>query len=245
MAGFKNLLVPILIAGSLAVQDNLRAQDKPSPTGSETKAEVPELTDFHDVIYRLWHTAWPTKDVAMLKELLPEIDKMGGKLVKAQLPGILRERKQKWDSNVSKMESILAAYKTAASGRDSVKLLDAAEQLHAQYEVLVRVVRPALKELEDFHASLYPLYHYYMPQKNLEAIRSAVVQLKDKMAALEKTQLPPKWKGKGQEFADATGSLAKSLKSLDASLSSDDLEEVKKKVEAVHSRYEEVGKIFE
>ncbi|MCJ7553795.1 MAG: hypothetical protein MUO34_07915, partial [Ignavibacteriaceae bacterium] len=33
---------------------------------SETSADVPELFSFHDVIYPIWHTAFPNKDIEML-----------------------------------------------------------------------------------------------------------------------------------------------------------------------------------
>ena len=36
----------------------------------ETDARVPELEEFHSVIFRVWHEAWPAKDYALLKELL-------------------------------------------------------------------------------------------------------------------------------------------------------------------------------
>jgi hypothetical protein len=65
-------------------------------TQEEVKAEVPELKAFHSVIYKLWHNAWPEKDIAMMAELIPEIEKGVEKVQKAQLPGILREKKPHW-----------------------------------------------------------------------------------------------------------------------------------------------------
>ena len=40
----------------------LRAQE----TSKEVSATVPALTEFHKVIYKIWHTAWPNKDYDML-----------------------------------------------------------------------------------------------------------------------------------------------------------------------------------
>ena len=37
---------------------------------SETDSAVPELFAFHDVVYPLWHTAYPNKDYALFKQLL-------------------------------------------------------------------------------------------------------------------------------------------------------------------------------
>ena len=233
-------IVVLLIAST-----GLRAQDKPVPTASETKAEVPELTDFHEVIYKIWHTAWPNKDVAMLRELTSEVDQLGDRLIKAQLPGILREKKAAWDENTARMKAIIGAYKEASADTSGAKLLDAAEQLHAQYEKLVRVIRPALKELDEFHGVLYPLYHYFKPQKDLKSIETSVAQMKQKMAMLDKASLPARFKEKEQAFVDARTRLGAAVKALDASLASKQSEVIDKNIDQVHSRYEELNKVFE
>jgi hypothetical protein len=49
------------------------AQEKTAPAAAETVGRVPELEKFHTVIYKLWHTAWPKKDIPMLVALAPEI----------------------------------------------------------------------------------------------------------------------------------------------------------------------------
>jgi hypothetical protein len=233
-------VIMLLLAGF-----SLLAQDKPAPAGSETRSEVPELTDFHEVVYKIWHTAWPNKDVVMLRELSSEVEQLGDKLLRAQLPGILREKKIAWDENVAKMKSIMGAYKEAVNDTNSQRLLDAAEQLHSQYEKLVRVVRPVLKELDEFHTVLYPLYHYYMPQKDLEAIKGSVAKMKEKMEVLEKASLPARFKEKQEVFVAARARLAAALKTLDGSLSSTQPGEIDKNINQLHSRYEELSKIFE
>jgi len=223
----------------------LPAQEKKMPVADETKAEVPALTKFHDVIYKIWHTAWPEKNAAMLRELEPEVDQLSADLIKAELPGILREKKALWNLNIGTMKAIVADYKAAAQGKDDQKLLSVAEQLHTQYEKLVRIIRPALKELDSFHAVLYPLYHYYMPEFNLEKIASSVTALTAAMESLNKAVLPARMKDKEAAFADARTRLSESLILLDASLSSKDKTIINEKVDALHSRYEALNKIFE
>ncbi len=69
---------------------------------------------------------------------------------------------------------------------------------------LVRVIRPALKELDEFHAVLYMLYHYYMPGDSLEQMKSSAVALKEKMVVLNKAVLPERLKSKEPAFAAGT-----------------------------------------
>jgi hypothetical protein len=40
---------------------------------AEISSTVQELTDFHDVIYPMWHDAYPSKDYDALKGFVPKI----------------------------------------------------------------------------------------------------------------------------------------------------------------------------
>ena len=45
-------------------------------------------------------------------------------------------------------------------------LLTAVEKLHSSYEKMVMVLRPPLKEIDDFHQTLYIIYHKLLPDSN-------------------------------------------------------------------------------
>ena len=120
----------------------------------ETESAVPELTAFHEVIYPIWHTAYPDKDIAMLKSLVPQVNELAAKVFAAQLPGILRDKQVKFDAGLAEFRMSVEAYNAAAKGTDDKAMLDAAEILHAKYEMLVRILRPVLKEMDDFHKVL-------------------------------------------------------------------------------------------
>ena len=151
-----------------------KAAEACAPTEEETRAEVPALFDFHDVIRTIWHDAWPNKDTKALRALLPDVEKGAKAVAGAELPGILRDRSKAWSAGVKELTALVDEYAAAAGGTDDQKLLDAAERLHSQYEKLVRVIRPALRELDAFHVVLYRLYHYDMKSDSLEAMRRTV-----------------------------------------------------------------------
>jgi ABC-type uncharacterized transport system ATPase subunit len=106
-------------------------------------------------------------------------------------------------------------------------------------------VRPALKELEDFHSILYPLYHYFKPQKDLEKATEAVARLTEKMQILQQVTLPAKWKDREDAFKEARKELATSVSSLNASLSGKDWEVIERGIDAVHTRYEGASRLFD
>lgn len=211
----------------------------------DVAAKVPALTDFHDVIAPIWHQAWPNKDVAMLRQMLPDVEKGVAKIAKAELPGILRDKSKVWKESVAKFQATAAEYKAAVKGADDTRLLNAAEELHKQYEALVRVVKPPLKELEEFHSVLYVLYHYDYPDYKLDKIKAEAAALKDKMGPLNKAALPKGVAKKQAEFDASRAKLEASVDALIATLAKPDKAKVKQAVETMHTDYQDVEKIFE
>lgn len=233
------LLSAVFLVAGLVITALGQAKD-------ETKSQVPQLTQFHPTIHKLWHTAWPEKDISLLQSLVPDIEKGYKSLVDAKLPGILREKKTQWEAGLKKFADVVARYASAATARDSVALLNAAEEVHSTYESLVRTIRPILKELDDFHQTLYVLYHYSLPEYKFEEIKEGVGEMKPKMEALMKAQLPERLKKREADFDKARAGLAASLRELDLAVSQDaEKEEVVKAVERLHTRYQVVEKVFE
>jgi hypothetical protein len=236
----------------------------------ETKSEIPELNKFHAIIYQLWHTAWPNKDVSLLKKLMPDIESGYGKISEASLPGILRDKKPRWDAAVKELGATIAVYKTAASAADTIALLKATEKLHMQYEGLVRIVKPVLKEIDNFHQVLYLLYHYYLPEYNDAKIKSSAAELKMRMDSLNAAPLYKELdveslmkaypsmqkenaekmierrKVRNEKFIAARGTLSESVKMVyDVVNGGKDKETVTKAIKSMHSDYEALEKEFD
>jgi hypothetical protein len=221
------------------------AQDKPHDLAAETKAEVPALEQMHEVIYPLWHTAWANKDTALMVELLPDILVKAEAVTKAELPGILRDKKAKWESSVKALNETVTAYRNAIEKKDQQQMLNAAEKLHLNYELLVRIVSPVLKEMEAFHEALYPLYHYYIVTYDAEKVQSAVSDLKVKMDALNLTVLPERMQKRNDAFLTARTALSASVCELVKTAAKKDDKNIKAAVEIIHNAYQGLEKVFE
>jgi len=211
----------------------------------DTKTEVPELSAFHEVIYPLWHNAWPNKDFDMMRELLPQVQEHVAAVRKAELPGILREKRTAWNEGVEALSTTLADYERAAGGDDEQALLDAVERIHSNFESLIRLVRPAMRELDAYHVVLYRIYHYYTPQKQMEELRQATGELKSACAALSQAPAP-------RRFADQAGELSREVKELCSRTewlgevtAGSEWEPMAEAVEQVHTQYMAVASIFE
>jgi len=211
----------------------------------ETESAVPELTAFHEVIYPIWHTAYPDKDIAMLKSLVPQVNELAAKVFAAQLPGILRDKQAKYDAGLAEFRKSVEAYNAAAKGADDKAMLDAAEVLHAKYEMLVRILRPVLKEMDDFHKVLYVVYHKDLPDKKWDNVRAAAPELKAKAEAVTQATLATRLEPKAEQFKTAAAELVKAASALAALGPGADGAAIEQAVLKLHARYQDLEKVFD
>ena len=108
------LFIFAIIACGEKEQDKSASAEKDKMT-AETSSDVPELWEFHEVIYQIWHEAWPEKNTTLLRDLIPEIEAGFVKLEQATLPGILREKQKSWTQDIQEMSGIIDSYKKAAA----------------------------------------------------------------------------------------------------------------------------------
>jgi hypothetical protein len=212
----------------------------------ETNGRIPELDGFHKPIYALWHEAWPAKDITKLKALFPDVEKAYTTLAAAKLPGILRDKQAKWDEKLQLLTQSVTAYRKAVEENNSEEILKSTEAVHMNYEQMVRVVRPALAELDAFHQQLYLLHHYYVPEKKSDLIISSADSLTKRMAALNMAELPKRLEAKKEQYSKARKNLDEAVSAFaDGAKAKKGHEELAKLENAVHARYEVLEKVFE
>jgi hypothetical protein len=241
----KHALMIALCVALATAPTMMYAQDSKDAHDEEVKAQVPALQKFHTPIYTLWHTAWPKKDTAMMASLCPEIDKGVAEIAAAELPGILREKKGAWQENLKQLQDIASMYRTAMAGTELQPKLDAAEKLHMQYETMVRVIRPVMKEIDAFHQVLYMIYHYYMPEHKMDELKSAVTELSAKMDTLNAAKLPERLMKKDASFQAARAKLSTSVAFVKGVMASKDEKKINDAIRRMHSDYEMLDKVFE
>jgi hypothetical protein len=232
----------VLIAFFFIVGFALPAERIPDP---ETESTVPELIDFHEVIYPIWHTAFPAKDYKALRGFITEIEAGVAKINAAVLPGILREKKQAWESGLAELNKVVAAYKKAAAGTDDQALLDAAELLHARFEMLVRAIRPVAKEVDAYHKVLYIVIHQYMPEKKYTEICKVAPDMAAKAEAITKVTLSKRLEAKAETFQAAAAKLLAETKLLEVASKTCPEKEIPALVEKVHAAYQALEKVFD
>lgn len=212
---------------------------------SEWNADVPELTAFHEVIFELWHTAWPEKNTQMMKDLLPQVQQDVASIAAVELPGILHDKQEAWDAGVAGLEQTLADYEQAAQGDDEQALLDVVETLHAQFEGLMRLVRPPMPELDTYHESLYQIYHHYGPERQAEALAREAGNMVTACAALQAAELPRRVQDRAAEFEPEIAALCTATTAFEAAAQGGDWTAIDTALETVHDAYVSVEALFE
>ena len=239
----KNLVL-VLILSILSGFNIIKAQQDDHST--EITSTFPELFDFHEVVYPMWHTAYPNKDYALFKQLLPDVNAGVEKIYAAKLPGILRDKEDEWNAGLDKLRSSVKDYNKACEENNEVAMLTSAEELHSNFEMLVRIVKPVTKEVDEFHKVLYMIYHHYGPNKNTEELNKAIDDLYLRANEL-KNCLLPKWAtDKKEDFTKADDELYESTKELKGLKDSKaNVKQIDSGIEKVHTNYQKLEALFD
>ncbi len=238
-----NLLFVSPCIGENTLQEQQKT--KPDVTQEELKAMVPELMDLHEVVYPLWHSAFPEKDYELIKELLPQAESLTAKLDAAKLPGILRDKQEAWDQGKIFLQSALDKLKRAVETSNEEEMLKQVEVFHSGFERLVRTIRPVVSELEAFHQELYKLYHYHAPNYDLEKIQTDVKAMQETLPPLKQVQLPERLSSKQSEFNGCVQELEEAVSALAEAIKKKKKETILENVEKVHSTYQKTQQIFD
>lgn len=229
----------------LVLFSNIIFSQEPDSIKHETSSEVTELEAFHEIIYPIWHTAYPEKDYNALRSYVPEINKLAEAVYKVELPGILRDKKGKWEASINEFKNSVDEYNKCAKGEDNEALLNAAEVLHAKYEMLVRTIRPVLKEVDEFHQLLYVVYHKDLPNKNYEAIKAKAVNFVEKADAITKATLSKRLTSRTDKFKIAASELLVASNKLNETCMSNEDAKIDEAVNHLHTKYQELEKVFD
>ena len=234
-------LMTVFLLGLLAISPALFSQATQS---QETESSIPELAPFHDVIYPIWHTAYPEKDYVALRKYVPEVRSLAEKIYGAKLPGILRDKESRWKEGLDQFRKSVDDYTAAAAGENNEALLNAAEALHAKYEALNRIISPVLKEMDEFHKAFYVVYHKYLPEKNYGRIKAEGGDIKSKAEAVTKAVLPKRLEAKSELFKAAAAELSQAASELDSVCKAGNDASIEEAVNKLHTKYQNLEKLF-
>jgi hypothetical protein len=195
----------------------------------------------------MWHTAYPAKDINALTGFVPQIIISVDKINQAILPGILKDKDVKWRNQLNELNTAAENYYKASEDKNDVALLAAAEALHHNNEMMIRVIRPVLKEIDEYHQTLYIIYHKLYPDKKYEEIAGFLDDLILKANAIAQypsDNLKRRLGDNTAKFDLASKELYNATLSVKEALKSSDLNKKDAAVENMHTIYQLLEAIF-
>ena len=123
-------------------------------------------------------------------------------------------------------------------------MLSQVEAFHSAYERLVRTIRPVVPELEALHQELYKLYHYHMPNFEIDLIRSDVAAMVEKIVPLKAVVLSTRLESRQVDFNLAVDNLESELSKLAEAVKTSEKQDITDAVERVHTAYQNTENIF-
>lgn len=241
----KKLLVSILLLTVFFYSEVAFAQT--SIDSAEITWTVKELMDFHEIIYPMWHDAYPSKDYEALKGFVPQIKSNMEALNNAKLPGILRDKETVWQIRLKEFNTAAEEYYSVANTNDEQALLEAAEKLHTGFERMVRVVRPAFKEVDEFHQTLYIIYHKLLPDSKYDEIAGLADVMIAKAEAIvnyPQDRLKKRLGDKIEKYNASVKELYNSALTLKEVLQGNNPDKKKEAIESVHTAYVQLDSLF-
>lgn len=214
---------------------------------SEITSSVPALNDFHEIIFPMWHTAYPAKDISALKGFVPQIKTSVESINNAVLPGILQDKKEAWKDQLKELNIAAENYYKASEGNDNEAMLVAAEKLHMNYERMVRVIRPVMKEMDEFHQTLYVIYHKLYPDKKYDEIAklaNVLIEKADAIVQYPQDKLKRRLGDRITEFEPAAKELYTAALSLKEVLGGNDIAKKEEAVQYMHLQYVKLESVF-
>jgi len=197
-----SLMLGFLFLAGCAKETETEIKKEKAPIEKMKKPKVEGINEFHEVLFPVWHTYFPEADFESIKESVPEFERTMEILMKAELPQFYHTVKDDFEDKREDLSIAIEKLGIVAQIGDDKELAQAVEDVHTAFEKMARVLAPRIKELDDFHLVLYPLWHQAMPKKDYQAIKAAIPSLKTKMDALMMAELPEKFKGIELQFVE-------------------------------------------
>jgi len=226
-------------------KEEIQTKKEQAPIAEMKRPGVEGLREFHEVLYPVWHEFLPNGDYESIRKAVPEFKKSIEIVKKAELPLYYQHVKDEFEKKRENLALSIEKLDSVAQTKDDKKLEEAVENMHTAFEQMARVLAPRMKEMEQFHLVLYPLWHEAMPNKDYQAIKAAIPSLESKMDALMKAEIPEDFKDIETQIIEKREALGKAVEDLANVCRKNKDGEIIDKLTQMHESYRALDEVFE
>lgn len=244
LVGFLCVFIVSVFLAGCGKKTEIKQEEQPS-VAEMKKPGVTGIREFHQVLYPVWHDYFPQGDFQAIRNAIPEFKEAMKVLTEAQLPQFYHNVKDDFEAKRKNLALSVEKMDSVAQTDDDKGLAKAVEEMHTAFERMARVLAPRIRELEQFHLVLYPLWHQAMPKKDYQTIKAAVPSLEGKMEALMQARLSRSFTGIESQFVEKRQALGLSVEDLADVCRKGRDEEIIDKLTVIHDAYRELDQVFE
>lgn len=205
------------------------------------------MDDFHQVLAPLWHESYAEEDFKTIREKAEVLQQKLMALIRVPAPADLSQDEEKLHTFLAKRQElafhVIQVNLAAEEGPDS-SLASAFESMHWAYEELEKFFAVQIKELDQFHETLYFLWHKALPERNYEAIKKTAPVIKAEIDSLMKVPVPTGCKIDKEEFEKRKAALKDAVYGFAETCEKGSEDDIDKSLRAVHDRFEELNQLL-
>jgi hypothetical protein len=239
------VFISTLGCGVFGCKKETQAPKEQAPVTEMKRPGVEGLREFHEVLFPVWHEFLPNGDYESIRKAVPEFKKSIEIVKKAELPLYYQHVKDDFEKKRENLALSIERLDSVAQTKDDEKLEETVENMHTAFEQMARVLAPRMKEMEEFHLVLYPLWHEAMPNKDYQAIKAAIPSLESKMDALMKAEIPEDFKDIETPIIEKREALGKAVEDLANVCRKNKDEQIIDKLTQMHESYRALDEVFE
>ena len=254
-----SLIIVFLFAGlsflSASADEKTGSATESSGERDDSVSSAPDTTDllrmamddFHAVLRPLWHESYAEEDFKTIREKAPLLQQKIMALIRVPAPAELSQDEEKLHTFLSKRQElaffVMEVNRAAKDGPDST-LASAFETMHWGYEELEKFFAVQIKELDQFHETLYFLRHRALPERNYDAIRKTAPVIKAEMDSLMTIPVPSGCNIEGEEFEKRKAALKDAVYGFAQVCEKGTEDDIDAALKAVNASFEELNTLL-
>ena len=205
------------------------------------------MEDFRAVLAPLWHESYPEEDFKTIREKAPVLQQKIMALIRVPAPAELSQDEEKLHTFLAKRQE-LAFYvmefnRAAKDGPDST-LTSAFETMHWGYEELEKFFAVQIEELDQFHETLYFLWHRALPARDYETIKKTAPVIKAEVDSLMKVPVPSGCAIEKEEFEKRKAALKDAVYGFAQVCEKGTEDDIDAALKALHDKYAELNMLL-
>lgn len=182
------------------------------PAHEAAKAGFTLLQELHTVMAPAWHSAYPIKDYAALRDAISQFDAMLPKLKEITPAFKTVERKEKFNAARAQFTELVTEGKSA----DDTQLYASMPKLHDSFETMAYYIMPLqFTEFAALQAIVNQMAETYLTADDLTGIKESLKELTAANAKLQEAALPEDLKSVAEQAGADIADIGKSCQELE------------------------------